>query len=56
MLGLAEPDPMDGDVLSFLALLGPLLQRLTPAERAVIMPELVRVVTSGPAGRSSRTA
>lgn len=43
VLGLQESPALDGDVLSFLALLGPLLQRMSPTDRAYLMPELVRV-------------
>lgn len=44
VLGLRQPE-LDGDVRSFLALMGPLLQQLSHEQRADVMPDLVVLVT-----------
>lgn len=43
-LGIDPPETMDPDVENFAAMLRPLLQRLTPDERAEVMPEITRLV------------
>ena len=38
------PEQVDGDVTAFLAMLSPLLQRVSPEERQRLMPDIVRLV------------
>lgn len=56
-LGIPQPLELDADVKGFVAMLGPLLQRLGPDERARVMPAVVSLVaeelrptTTGPTG------
>lgn len=44
VLGLTPPPEVDGDVTAFLAMLSPLMQRITPQERQRLMPEIIRLV------------
>lgn len=45
-LNITPTQELDGDVRSFTAMLGPLLQRLGPDERAAVMPVITDLVAS----------
>lgn len=52
-LGMS-PQQIDGDVETFLSMLGPLLQLLNAEQRAALMPEIARMVATELAGESAK--
>lgn len=53
-LGLSEGLGVDSDVNNFLAMIGPLLQRLDGAERARVMPAIAALIAEELRGGGSR--